>query len=125
MNKKLAKVKDAGTEMIKGHVLSFIITVEYEDGSGERYVGAMHLEKKKKKKKKRVGTAYGCEMIRRVLQQFEIDDLSQLKDKIVWVYGTGEGCTFEPDGIGRLKVNGGEKPLIFADVYKDMVEDAK
>lgn len=66
----------------------------------------------------RIGTAYGCEMIRQILLTLEIDDFSEAKGINVWVYGEGEGISFVAKGISLLSFNSpAPVVLMFDKVY--------
>lgn len=119
MNKQLAKIKSAHLEIKERGVLNFWIKVDYED-LGSQGIGGLCLDTFNKEKDKREGTAYGCEMIRRLLLELDVNDFSEMKNKIIWVLGEGEGFSFKPLGIQRLSVNGGNnKPLIFSEVFEE------
>lgn len=119
MSKKLAKITSAKLEIKERDILNFWIYVNYEDGASQG-VGGLALDTYSKTKERRVGTAYGCEMIRRLLVELNVNDFSEMKGKYIWVYGEGDGFGFTAKGIQRLKVDGGDKPLMFDDVFKDM-----
>lgn len=119
MNKQLAKITSAGLEIKERGILNFWIFVDYEDG-GSQGVGGIALDSFNKEKKERRGTAYGCEMIRRTLIALDVNDFSEMKGKMVWVYGEGEGLSFKPKGIGQLNVNSKKDPVMFDDVFAEM-----
>ena len=70
------------------NILSFWIFVDYEEGFSQG-VGGIALDSPKKEKQpdgtekfvKRQGTAYGCEVIRRLLLALGVNDLSEMKDR--------------------------------------------
>ena len=121
--KKLAKVRSARLEIQDRGILMFYITVDYEEGCSQN-VGGIGLDTYDKVKEKRVGTAYGCEMIRRCLLEFGVDDFSEMKGKYIWVLGEGEGFSFAPRGLQKLVVDGGkeDKPFIFSEVFEQFKE---
>lgn len=121
--KKLAKVRSARLEIKDRGILMFYITVDYEDGLSQN-VGGLCLDTYDKVKEKRVGTAYGCEMIRRCLLEFGVDDFSEMKGKYIWVLGEGEGFSFTPKGLQKLVVDGGKEkePFIFSEVFEQFKE---
>lgn len=120
MNKKLAKIRKAELEIKERGILSFWINVDYEEGCSQG-VGGMALDTYDNEKKERIGTAYGCEMIRRLLIALNVDNFSEMKGKHVWVYGEGTGLSFRPTGIGSLRTDHDKPPVIFADVAQEMI----
>ena len=121
--KKLAKITSATLEIKERDILSFWIYVDYEE-FGSQGIGGFTLDTFDKEKNKRVGTAYGCEMIRRILNTLGVNDFSEMKGSIIWVYGTGERLNFKPTGIQSLNVSGLKNtPLIFSDVYNEFFSE--
>ena len=122
-DKKLAKIKSASLEIKERGILNFWIHVKYEDGLNQG-VGGICLDDYDKLKQKRVGTAYGCEMIRRLLLTLSVNDFSEMKGKHVWVHGEGSDLSFKPTGISPLSVdNDSVEPLIFNDVYEEFKDE--
>lgn len=115
MNKQLAKIKSAGLEIQERGILSFWINVNYEGGGSQR-IGGIALDAYDKDKEKRIGTAYGCEVIRRLLLAIGVDDFSKMKGQIIWVLGEGAGLSFKAKGIKRLDINGGGDAVIFDEI---------
>ena len=120
MNKQLAKVSKATLQLQERGILMFWISVDYEEGCSQG-IGGLCLDEYDKEKKTRVGTAYGCEMIRQALDVFSVDDFSEMKGKYIWVLGEGEGFSFKPTGLQSLAVDGKVKTFIFEDVYNQFV----
>lgn len=119
MDKKLAKITSAKLEIKERGILNFYIFVDYEDG-GTQGIGGIALDEWSEKKQKRVGTAYGCEMIRRMLDTLDVNDFSEMGGKIIWVHGEGDGFGFTPKGIEPLSVNKlSKEPLFFDDVLNE------
>lgn len=119
--KKLAKISKASLEIKERGILNFWIYVDYEDGLSQG-VGGIALDSYNEDKNERVGTAYGCEMIRRLLIEFNVNDFSEMKDKHAYVLGEGDGFRFTPTGIQSLKTdNPTTKPVIFADVANEFI----
>jgi len=119
MNKKLAKIRKAGLEIKERGILNFWIFVDYEEGCSQG-IGGITLDDYDKEKDSRVGTAYGCEMIRRLLLELDVDDFSEMSGKFLWVLGEGEGLSFEPLGIKALSLDGGANGgVVFKDVAKE------
>jgi hypothetical protein len=120
MNKKLAKISKASLEIKERGILNFWIYVDYEEGCSQE-VGGIVLDTYDKTKECRVGTAYGCEVIRQLLLALDVNDFSEMKGKHVWVLGEGEYLNFKPKGIQPLYVDNKSKnkPVIFDDILKE------
>ena len=118
MNKQLAKVTKATLEIKERGILQFYVFVDYEEGCSQG-VGGVCLDSYDDKKKKRVGTAYGCEMIRQCLEVFNVNDFSEMKGKYIWVLGNGEGFGFKPVGFQSLNVDKNQKTFLFDEVYQE------
>jgi hypothetical protein len=119
MERKLAKITGAKLELQERGILNFWIFVDYEDGFAQG-IGGIALDQFDKSKDRRVGTAYGCEMIRRILETLSVNDFSEMKGQIIWVHGNGSGFSFNPKGIEPLSVSGTRQPaLIFEDVLNE------
>lgn len=126
MYKLLAKITEAGLNIKDHGILTFDISVDYEDGMSQ-VIGGLALDDYSVDKQIRVGTRYGCEMIRRILITLDVNDFSELVGHIIWVYGTGydEG-NFSPEGVGMLSINNiHNTPLIFDDVREEFSEVLK
>lgn len=107
--KKLAKVESAGLEIKDRGILTFWINVKYEDGFNQG-VGGLCLDEYDKQSQTRVGTAYGCEMIRQLLLFFNVNNLVDAKGQIVYVCGEGtRSLDFTPSGLEHLRVNSNDK----------------
>ena len=124
MEKLLAKITSASMEIKERGILNFWIHVDYEEGCSQR-IGGLCLDTYDEAKKQRVGTAYGCEMIRRLLVTLDVNDFSEMKGKHVWVHGEGKGLSFSPKGIQLLSVDKKSDPLIFEEVYEEFKEAQK
>lgn len=123
MEKKLAKITKASLEIQERGILNFWIHVHYEDGLHQG-VGGICLDTWDDINKTRVGTAYGCEVIRRLLLELKVNDFSEMKGKKVWVYGEGGGLSFTPKGISALKVDNSDTvPVIFDDILRQFRGD--
>lgn len=118
MEKKLAKIRKASLEIQERGILTFWLHVDYEDGCSQG-VGGIALDGWSENKRAREGSAFGCEMIRQVLLCLGVDDFSQMKGKMIWVLGEGEGLGFTPRGIQALRVDNTEQPRV---VWKDVAE---
>ncbi len=120
--KQLAKISKARLEIQERGILNFWIHVDYEEG-GSQGVGGIVLDTFDKEKDSRVGTAYGCEMIRRLLMELKVNDFSEMAGRHVWVLGEGDGLSFNPSGIKALRGDGGsEKGVVFADIADEFVQ---
>ena len=118
MNKQLAKVTKATLEIKDRGILMFYVYVDYEEG-GSQGVGGICLDSYDDNKKRRVGTAYGCEMIRQCLEVFNVNDFSEMKGKYIWVLGNGEGFGFKPTGFQSLNVDKNQKTFLFDEVHQE------
>lgn len=103
-SKKLARVSKAFLERKERNILNFWVMVDYEEGCSQG-VGGIALDEWDAEKQKRIGTAYGCEMINKVLTVFDVNDFSEMKGKLIYVLGTGEGLSFRPCGFERLHLD--------------------
>lgn len=121
MNKQLAKITSASLEIKDRGILNFWIHVEYEEGGGQG-IGGIVLDTWDEEKQCRVGTAYGCEVIRQLLKCLDVNDFSEMKGKIIYVLGEGEGFGFKPKGIQNLYLNDKDKKsVIFDDIAKEFI----
>jgi len=119
VTKKLAKITKAHLEIQERHILNFWVFVDYEEGSSQG-IGGICLDGFDDVKKKRVGTAYGCEMIRRLLLTLKVNDFSEMKGKMIWVYGEVGFLSFKPTGLSLLQVDDTKaEPLIFKEVFDE------
>ena len=122
MNKQLAKISKATLEIKERGILNFWIYVDYEEG-GSQAVGGIALDKWSKEKQERVGTAYGCEVIRRLLIELCVNDFSEMAGRHIWVFGEGDDFGFQAKGLQALRVDNRESmPVIFSDILADMQE---
>lgn len=121
MNRQLAKITKGMLEIQERGMLNFWIMVNYEDG-GCQGIGGICLDTYNKAKDCRVGTAYGCEVIRQLLLCMQVNDFSEMANKMVWVLGEGDGFNFKPKGIQRLETDSADKnykKVIFDDIFKE------
>lgn len=118
MNKQLAKITSATLEIKERGILNFWIMVDYEEGCSQG-IGGYILDEWNEEKQTRVGTAFGCEVIRQLLFLLDVNDFSEMKGKMVWVLGEGTGMCFTPKGLSSLKVNGKQKTIIFDDILAE------
>jgi hypothetical protein len=101
---KLAKITNASLSIKDHGILTFYLSVDYEDGFSQG-VGGVALDKWDEDSKSRIGTAYGCEIIRKLLLELDVNDFSEMKGKYIWVFGDESGMNFKPRGIRRLNVD--------------------
>lgn len=114
---KLAKIRNCHLNTQDHGGLLLNLVVEYEDG-GCQDIFCKCLDTYDETLKSRIGTAYGCEIIRRVLDIFKANDLTELKGKYVWVIGEGgNSLDFTPYGIRSPNVYKHKSaPLYWEDV---------
>lgn len=117
MISRLARISKANLEIQDRGILNFWIMVDYENGTSQG-VGGIALDTYDEDKGERVGTAYGCEIIRQLLLALEVNDFSEMKGKIIYVLGEGSGISFTPKGIKTLYLDGG-KEIIFSKILAD------
>ncbi|MCD6323258.1 MAG: hypothetical protein J7L77_09565 [Clostridiales bacterium] len=120
MEKVLATIDSANLDILDRDILTFWITVTYEDSGNSQGIGGFALDEYCNIKKRRVGTAYGCEMIIRLLKLFKVNSLHEAIGKSVYILGDGDGLRFKPRGIQTLRKDGARE-LIFTDVANDML----
>ncbi len=121
MNKKLAKIRKASLEIKERGILTFLIYVDYEEGCSQG-IGGLALDRYNKEKDCRVGTAYGCEMIRRILLAFNVNDFCELAGMHLWVLGAGTGLEFSPKGIEPLSVDSKQEAVIFKEIADELLK---
>lgn len=113
MIKQLAKVRSAGLNILDRGIMTIDIYVDYEE-FGSQNVCNIVIDDHDKKLKKRVGTEYGCNLIRNILVEFNVNDLHEMKGQVIWVLGEGEGLQFKPLGVQSLKcVNTKSEPVLY------------
>lgn len=131
--KHLAKIESAGLEITDRGILTFYIQVHYEDGFHQN-IGGFCLDAPSQCTNfntlfKRVGTAYGCEMIRQLLLCLEVNDLHEAGGRYIHVIGEESSgrLSFKPLGIERLgcdDYSGEHGKVIFSKVF-EMFEGEK
>jgi hypothetical protein len=110
MNKQLAKINNASLSMGKSNgILSFKISVDYEEGCSQ-VLGGVALDAPNGDG--RVGTAKGCELIRKILIELQVNDFSEMKGRHIWVYGKGDGFNFAPFGFSSLKTDNSASEIV-------------
>jgi len=121
MDKELARIKSASLEIKDKGILNFWIHVDYENGFSQG-VGGFALDTYDEELNSRVGTAYGCEMIRQLLFTLDVNDFSEMTGKTIWILTIGSGSNTKPVGIQTLRSDGG-KQLLFEDIYNKFKEE--
>ena len=122
MKRVLAKITSANLAIQERGILNFWINVDYEEGMSQG-IGGITLDEWSDDLNSRVGTSYGCEMIRRILLELCVDDFSQMKGKKIWVFGDGESLSFNPKGISSLRVdNKKSEPVIFDEIANEFIK---
>lgn len=121
MKKQLAKITSAKLEIQERGILNFWIFVKYENG-GNQGIGGIALDEYSKEKEGRIGTAYGCEVIRQLLLCLGVNDFSEMKGKMIWAIGEGEGLNFMPKGIETLAVDGEKKKVVFSEIFESFAD---
>lgn len=106
---KLAKVTSASIEIMERKIMTFWVHVSYEEGMCQG-VGGQTLDTWDEQLDCRIGTAYGCEMLRQLLLFFGVNNLSDAKGQVVYVIGTGQGFSFKPHGFKHLEILRNDRP---------------
>lgn len=122
-NRILAKITGARLSIKERGILTFHINVDYDEW-GSQTIGGYALDGYDRERNERIGSAYGCEMIRRLLLFFDVDDFSEMADKYVYVLGEGDGFSFKPVGFKSFRLDSGkDEELIFSEVATYMIGD--
>ena len=116
MNKALARISSASLDIHDRGILTFYINVDYEEGMSQG-IGGYALDEYDEALGRRIGTAYGCEVIRQLLLLLNVDNFSEMVNKDIWVLTEGTGLNIKPIGIQTLRADGG-KSIIFKDVLE-------
>lgn len=122
MIKQLAKISKASLEIKERGILNFWIHVDYEEGMSQG-IGGIALDRYDDAAEARTGTAYGCEMIRRLLIELNVNDFSEMAGKHIWVLGEGAGLSFVPKGVKALKGDGTTGGVIFEEVANKFINE--
>ena len=127
MNKKLCNVTKVCTSYQDRRILILDVFVDLESGGGLS-VFNMCLDTYDQDKKKRVGTAYGCEMIRQTLDFFGVDDLSQIKNYKCYLLTDKESiwCAADVLGLEQLpfsQFKHQRQQIIKSEVWKEFGEE--
>ena len=84
MEKELGKIISTHLGIEDHGIMSFMIVFDF--GGRGRGFGGYALDTYDEKLKKRVGTAYGMEVIMRILNAVGVDKWEDLVGKVCWVY---------------------------------------
>ena len=126
MNKELCNVTKVCTSYQDRRILILDVFVDLESG-GSLSVFNMCLDTYDQDKKQRVGTAYGCEIIRQTLDFFGVDDLSQIKNYKCYLLTDKESiwCASDVLGLEQLpfdQFKHQRQQIIKAEVLKEFGE---
>lgn len=117
-NKKLAKITRCDFSFTDTNkILILNIDVDYDEFGSQNICGLI-LDNYDKDKKERVGTAFGCELIRKILDTFDCNNLQNIVGKVIYVLGDGDGLAFKPKGFERPSFDNGKK-IIYDDILKE------
>ena len=125
LRSEVAKVVSAGLKIKERGMLTFQIQVVYKNGGTSQCTGGIVLDAPKgagSSEFRRVGTAFGCEMIIRLLRLFDVDNLHEAKGQVIEVLGTGsvEGFNFQPKGLRRIFCDKKDSHEI---IYKQLADE--
>lgn len=124
LNRQLAKITKLRLSYQDRQILMINMYVDYEEGGSQLVYGGVAIDEPVKdnngKFSHRQGSAFGCELIRLILDALKIDDLSEGKGKYIHVLGEGSGFSFKPKGIETLHLDGDQKTIIFDEVLERM-----
>ena len=117
-NKKLAKITRCDFSFTdKNKILILNINVDY-DKFGSQNICGLVLGNYDKDKKEGVRTAFGCELIRRILDTFDCNNLKDIVGKVIYVIGERDGLGFKPKGFEIPSFDNGKK-IIYDDILKE------
>ena len=99
MIKHLCKVTGAYFSYQDRKIMVLNLFVNLEDG-GSLVVFNNVLDSYDETRKHRVGSAYGCELIRQTLDFFGVSDLHEIKDYYCYVLSDKEYISYSSDALG-------------------------
>ena len=111
MKKRLAKVIDAKISLDRSAFLTFWLTLDYEDAVVQGF-GGYTLDTFDEEKDRRVGTAGGCDAIRRLLKLFNVDTFNEIIGRIVYAIREDDSSQAKIIGIEIPGFEGGGQFLI-------------
>ena len=123
MNKILCNVTSVKTNYQDRGILILDVFVDLETGGGLSIFN-MVLDTYDKEKKERVGTAYGCEMIKACLDFFGVNNLSEVKNYKCYLLTEKDFIRNAGDVLGLKQLpfyeyEGNLQEIIKADVLKE------
>lgn len=117
-NKKLAKITRCDFSFRDTNkILILNIDVDYDEFGSQNICGLV-LDNYNEDKRERVETAFGCELIRRIIDTFNCDNLKDIIGKVIYVLGEVDGLRFKPKGFKRPSFDNGKK-IIYDDILKE------
>ena len=99
MIKHLCKVTGASLRYQDRKIMVLNLFVNLEDGGGLVVFNNV-LDSYDETRKHRVGSAYGCELIRQTLDFFGVSDLHEIKDYYCYVLSDKEYISSSSDALG-------------------------
>ena len=123
MNYQLCNVKSVTTNYQDRKILILDVNVELVDGGGLSVFNVV-LDTYDIEKQKRVGTAYGCEMIKACLDFFGVNNLSEVKNYKCYLLTEKDFIRNAGDVLGLKQLpfyeyEGNLQEIIKADVLKE------
>ena len=114
---EIAKVESTSLGYEDHGILTCWLHLKY--GTGVQGAGGYALDEYDEAAERRVGTAYGCEFIVRLMRACGVDEWSKVKGRTVYAVRDGEGFGARVIGIAPLPTEKGEEFLF--DSLKEMV----
>jgi hypothetical protein len=114
--KKIAKIESTTLGVEDHGIFTAFLNVTY--GGAGQGVGGYCLDRYDKEAKKRVGTAYGCEFIARLIRACGVDSWEKVKGRTIFVLheNNEHGKVI---GIENLPTEKGNR-FIFADLFEEL-----
>lgn len=123
--KRIAKIEN--THLGEDHgVLTAYLFVDYGEG-GKQGIGGYSLDRYNRETEQRVGTAYGCEFIRRLMLACGVSTWEKLSGRTVYaICNRAEPAGFghKVIGIEPLPTEPGE-PFIFSELAAEFSEEGE
>lgn len=125
MQRRLAKIDDTMLGYEDHGIVTFALFVDYEDGGyqgiGTYCISDPDVDPDRKRATIQRGTAYGMEMIIRILDAVGVRTWEELKGKYIWVL-VNEKFGLGSDPVAILGIQGtfnNKKQIIFDDIRKE------